>query len=285
MTPGVPQGNIVWLASYLKSGNTWLRAFLHNLFRDQDRPININELGGELVHSESAIGWYSMIDQRPPGEWSEEDMARMRPQVHELIARSQQGTVFCKTHSALMTVRGFPTVNLAVSAGAIYVIRNPLDVVISFADFQGVTLDVAIAMLATENFEIPAGGNQVTVALGSWSQHVASWTAADNERVHVVRYEDMARAPLKTFGGVAGYLGLKVPRARLERSIKHSSFKVLRAQEEKQGFTERSEAQARFFRKGEVDEWRKVLSEDQVRRLIDTHREQMARFGYLPKGF
>jgi hypothetical protein len=278
-------GNIVWLASYLKSGNTWLRAFLHNLFRDSGRPMDINELAGDLVHSESAIGWYSMIDSRPPGEWSDDDIARMRPKVHELIARSHAGTVFCKTHAALMTIRGVPAVNMQVSAGAIYVVRNPLDVVISFADFQGVPIDIAITMLGTENFEIPGGGNQVTVALGSWSQHVASWTAADNKMVHVVRYEDMTHAPLKTFGAIGGFLGLKTPKARLERAVKNSSFKVLRGQEDKHGFFERSQAQERFFRKGKVGEWRDVLSDEQVAVIVAAHREQMARFGYVPDGF
>jgi len=278
-------GNVVWLASYPKSGNTWLRAFLVNLFRDPGQPLALNVLAGDLVHSESAIGWYSMLDERPPGTWSDDDIARMRPKVHELIARSHDGTVFCKTHSALMTIRGHPAVNMNVSAGAIYVIRNPLDVVISFADFQGVPLDMAIAMMATDNFEIRAGGNQVAVALGSWSQHVASWTAADNKMIHIVRYEDMSQAPLKTFGAIGAYLGLKTPRARLERAIRSSSFKVLRAQEEKHGFSERSLAQERFFRKGVVDEWREVLSETQARRITDANREQMARFGYVPDGF
>ena len=277
-------GNIVWLASYLKSGNTWVRAFLYNLFRDIGQPMDINQLAGELVKSESAIGWYSLVDSRPPKEWSDDDISRMRPKVHELIARSQEGTVFCKTHGALMTVRGHPAVNTQVSAGAIYVIRNPLDVVISFADFQGVPIDMAVRMLATKNFEIPAGGNQVSVTLGTWSQHVASWTAAENKMVHIVRYEDMTQAPLKTFEGIGSYLGLKTPKDRLRRAIKNSSFKVLRGQEDKHGFVERSHAQERFFRKGEVGQWRDVLTDEQVAAIVESHREQMARFGYVPEG-
>ena len=282
---GADMGNIVWLASYMKSGNTWLRAYLHNLFRDPGQPMDINELTGDLVHSESAIGWYSLIDDRPPQDWSDDDIARMRPKVHERIAGSRAGTVFCKTHSALLMIRGFSAVNMQVSAGALYVIRNPLDVVISFADFQGVPIDMAIAMLAQENFEIPAGGNQVTVALGSWSQHVASWTANGNKMVHVVRYEDMTHAPLKTFGNVTRFLGLKTPKGRLERAVKNSSFKILRGQEDKHGFSERSHAQEHFFRKGKVDEWREVLNDEQVASIIETHREQMERFGYVPEGF
>ncbi|MEJ2083836.1 MAG: sulfotransferase, partial [Acidobacteriota bacterium] len=36
---------IVWLASYPKSGNTWLRAFLMNFLDPGKRPVDINQLG------------------------------------------------------------------------------------------------------------------------------------------------------------------------------------------------------------------------------------------------
>ena len=35
-------GALIWLASYPKSGNTWMRSFLHNLFRNASQPVNIN---------------------------------------------------------------------------------------------------------------------------------------------------------------------------------------------------------------------------------------------------
>lgn len=278
-------GTIVWLASYPKSGNTWMRAFLYNLFRDPKQEMHINQLNDGFSHGESSNGWYRLIDSRPPEEWSHDDIASMRGRVHEMIANSQPDSVFCKTHCALLTVRGHPTVNMQVSGGAIYVIRNPLDIVISLADFQGTDIDTAIRMMATENFETPVGGKNVTEAWGSWSQHVQSWTSQMNQSVHVVRYEDLTKLPMKTFGGVCTFLGLDVPRKRLDRAIKNSSFKVLRAQEEKTGFVERSPMQERFFRKGKSGEWRDVLSNDQVAKLVADHREQMERFDYVPEGF
>ncbi len=278
-------GNIVWLASYPKSGNTWMRAFLHNLFRDPKQAMNINQMTGSLSQGESSSGWYRLIDSRPPEEWTHDDIARMRPRAHEMIAQSQTGSVFCKTHCALLSVRGFPTVNMQVSAGAIYIIRNPLDVVISFADFQGVDIDMATKMMATENFETPVGGSNVTEALGSWSQHVASWTGSEGQMLKTVRYEDLKSSPVKTFGAVTKFLQLDVPRGRLERAIKNSSFKVLKAQEDKFGFVERSPNQERFFRSGKSGAWRDTLTDDQIAAIVDTHREQMERFGYVPDGF
>jgi hypothetical protein len=277
-------GTLVWLASYPKSGNTWMRAFLHNLFRDPSQPMNINQLAGSLSQGESSLGWYRLIDTRPVSEWTQEDVSRMRPKVHKLIAQGQQGSIFCKTHNALVTVRGHPTVNQQVSGGAIYIVRNPLDVVLSFADFQGVSVDIAIKIMATPNFETPIGERNTSEILGSWSQHVESWTAKPNPQLHVVRYEDLIASPTKTFGGVTTFLGLKTPRERLERAIKNSSFKVLQNQEQKFGFAERPAHQEKFFRKGTSGQWKKELSAEQVAAICEAHREQMARFDYLPEG-
>ena len=137
--------NIVWLASYPKSGNTWVRAFLDNLMHDAARPLAVDRPSGMFAQGESAIGWYRIADPRPPAQWKAADIARMRPRVHKMIADSAEGTVFCKTHNALTTINGHPTVNMAVSAGAIYIVRNPLDIVLSFADFQACSVDTAIA--------------------------------------------------------------------------------------------------------------------------------------------
>ena len=77
---------------------------------------------------------------------------------------------------------------------------------------------------------------------------------------------------------ITKFLGLKPPRDRLQRAINFSSFKVLKGQEEKDDFKERPKEAKAFFRTGKRDQWRDVLSPDQVRRIISDHREQMERF-------
>jgi hypothetical protein len=279
-------GKIVWLASYPKSGNTWMRAFLHNLFRNPDRPLPLEQLGGgNLTTAETALEWYQALDPRSPSEWSQEEIDTMRLKVHEAIAASVQGNIFCKIHGAIFELRGSMTVNLSVSAGAIYIVRNPLDVVLSYADFQGITVDVAITALGARNFELPRDAGNVSEPLGSWSQNVESWTGKPSPALHVVRYEDLIAKPVATFGSVAKFLGVAAPRTRLEKAVRHSSFKVLRNQEDKTGFSERSPAQQRFFRSGKSGGWRETLSDEQVGRIVADHREQMERFDYIPDGF
>lgn len=274
-------GKIIWLASFPKSGNTWLRAFLHNLLRNPRDAYNVNQLT-EFTHSDSQMRWYNLFDPRPGNQITKEEIAALRPKVHEAMTKSFPDSVFVKTHNALVEDRGTPMITMEYTAGAIYVIRNPLDVVISHADHYGLTIDESIAAMNTPGLQ---SVNEVVHCYeihGSWSEHVRSWTHRPSPALHIVRYEDMTSAPIKTFGGIAAFLGLKVPRERLDRAIKLSSFRVLQEQEKRFGFVERSEHSQRFFRAGKVGQWRKVLTPAQVETIGEHHGEQMARFGYWP---
>jgi len=278
-------GNIVWLASYPKSGNTWVRAFIHYLFRNPDEPLNINDLGGGTISaSEAQMRWYKTLDNRPVETWTPGDIDRMRPQVHRLIAAGATGTIFCKTHCALKKSRGHPTVNLDVTAGAIYIVRNPLDIAVSYANFQGLDLDMAIKLMSASNFELPNGPDNVSQPFGSWSENVASWTAQPNERLLIMRYEDMIDAPGKAFRQLVDYLGVDANAQRIDRAVENVAFAKMRDQEERHGFNERSPAQERFFRAGTSGQWRDVFTAEQLAAMVAAHREQMERFGYLPQG-
>jgi hypothetical protein len=273
-------GAILWLASYPKSGNTWLRAFLHNFLRNPDQPHDINRLM-EFTAGESQTVLYQKFDPRPWTDYTPEDVAKLRPLVHRELTRAFPDTVFAKTHNALMEDRGFPLVTMEVTAGAIYVVRNPLDVVISYAHHLAISIDETITLLATRGAMTIPTAKTVYEVMGSWTQHVESWTGRPNPRLHVVRYEDMLQSPTKTFGGIARFLGIEPKRERLEKAIKQSSFKVLATQEK----IERPAKADAFFRKGEAGQWRRDLTPDQVRRVVADHREQMARFGYVPKEY
>ncbi len=101
----------------------------------------------------------------------------------------------------------------------------------------------------------------------------------------VVRYEDMIEKPAKAFVKVAKLVGAGQDRARVERAIRHADFRSLAGMERQHGFIEASDKGARFFRKGQPNEWRTLLTREQVQRVIAAHREQMQRFGYIPGGY
>ena len=277
-------GAIIWLASYPKSGNTWMRAFLHNMLRDPDKPIPINDID-KFTIGDAAVGWYRRFTSKTGDQLSLEDLAELRPKVHRSFTQAFPDSVFVKTHSYMGESCGTPLITMEVTAGAIYVVRNPLDVTLSFADHFGLSIDKTIAAMSREGGHSKPSEQAVVEFINGWSQHGKSWTQMPHPSLHVVRYEDMKAKPLHTFRKVTRFLGVSPSDERISKAIRFSSFKEMKKQEERGGFKERSDHSTAFFRSGGTGGWRKNLTEQQVARIVDLHREQMARFGYLPKGF
>jgi len=274
-------GAIIWLASYPKSGNTWLRAFLFNLLRNPPRPASINELD-DFCLGESSGGWYVHRAGRPLAGMEMRELMALRPLVHRDFTRAFPDSVFVKTHNFMGECCDVPLHTMEVTAGAIYVVRNPLDVVISMSDHFGIDLDAAIARLGDPQAATEVTEEHAAEFHADWSTHVSSWTAAPSPSLHVMRYEDMLDRPNRTFRGLATFLGLTPPNDRLRKAIKFSSFDTLKAQERETGFRERSQYSQAFFRSGRQQQWREILTQEQVDRVVRDHGEQMKRFNYLP---
>lgn len=280
-------GGIVWLASYPKSGNTWMRAFLHNLLTNAKQPVEPNLLDS-FTRANKAVGWYRpYVGSKPASEITPQELATYRKMVHRDFTLISPDNIFVKTHCFLgADDLGVPLITMEYTAGAIYIVRNPLDVVLSMMPHFGLTADEAIDYLGyTGNTMGGADENSIMEPVSSWSVHVQSWSGQPNPRLLTVRYEDMLDQPRIAFGNVCRFLNFKPSPDRLERAIKFSSFDMLRKLEEDKGFKERSKSADRFFRDGRKGQWREKLSEAQVRRVVAGHREQMARFGYVPDGY
>lgn len=277
-------GNIVWLASYPKSGNTWLRAFLANLIANRTSPVPLAELP-RYADQDARPELFAAIAGRSSIEMDFGELCALRPQVHAAIAAGAPKTVFVKTHSMAGVRDGVALLNPDVSAGAICVVRNPLDVAISMSHHFGIGLDAAIDYLgnddaATENSEL-----FVSEFLGSWSTHVRSWADLEGPRILVLRYEDLIEKPTKGFGKIARFVALDADRGRVERAIRHASFGSLSGLEKRDGFAEVPIKGKHFFRAGRVNQWREALTRAQIVRIIERHRDQMARFRYVPSGY
>jgi hypothetical protein len=274
---------IIWLASYPKSGNTWLRSFLHNFLRAADRSYDINKLT-DLTAGESMTELYRAQDPLLDEHYTDDHVRELRPLVHRAISQRSPDTVLVKTHNALAEIDGAPLISLDVTAGAIYVVRNPLDVAISFSHHNRTTVDNIVEFMNARAAATTSNATNVYEFYDTWSGHVASWTATSSPTLHVMRYEDMLASPLKSFAGVVKFLGIEAPRRRIEKAVRLSSFQVLKEQERRQGFRERPRAMDAFFREGKAGQWKKVLTTEQVAAIVSAHREQMERFGYVPDG-
>jgi hypothetical protein len=283
MDASQPRG-IVWLASYPKSGNTWIRAFVHTL---------LVGLSGEKVDrlDLDAIAYFGESDRSvayyrryiPDEAISDRAaVAAVRPRLQSDIALGSPGPVMIKTHNALINYLGSPLINRAVSAGAVYVVRNPLDVAISFANFRSISIDEAIDVMATPQWSMETNGDDVYFVAGSWSEHVASWTARHDEAVLVVRYEDLLTHALPQFAAIAAHLRIPADAEAIQHEVDLTRFDSMQKAEAERGFLEKPPNVDRFFRSGRAGQWQDGLAASQVERIVSAHGDQMARFGYLP---
>lgn len=277
---------IVWLASYPKSGNTWLRALLCNLIADAGRPLSINEFW-RYAADDSKPDWYQpYCGGRAPGELSALETAALRSLVQrDIVTSTGDAQVLVKTHSFFGALEGYPLQARQLTAAAVYLIRNPLDVVPSMADHFGIGIEEAVDFLANDMTGTPGDEANVASVLCSWSTHVRSWCLSGLGNLCVLRYEDLLERGPATVAGVARFLGYSDDLSRVKRAIRYSSIEELRRQEVTTGFTERSPNSRLFFSHGLTKRPRQSLSSEQVRKIVAAHRPLMAQFGYLPAGY
>ena len=262
-----------------------LRTFLHNLLKiledDDGTPQDINGMNEFTTWEISARAYEHHLGKHPK-DCERKEIAALRPTVQKEIADNTDGLALIKTHHALVMDRGVPTINFAVTSGAIYILRNPLDVAISFSHHMNSTIDHAIERMAEDGLETTVTDKAIYEVYGSWSQHVHSWTHRPHRTVYIMRYEDMLSDPAKAFGGLARHLLLRPTADQLQTAIARSAFENLKKQEDVDGFREKPENAERFFREGKSGQWVEKLTRRQIRKIVRRHHEQMERFGYLP---
>jgi hypothetical protein len=263
-----------WLASYPKSGNTWVRIFVHAY---RTGKADINRLGnfGSATSQyawQSATGW--PLDQLPEGI-----AYLVRPaalaNLQRIVAAHGIERPFIKTHSAFVNACDVPQIPLLLTHGAIHLVRDPRDVAVSYAHHFGITYDQAIEDMAN-----PRNGVRpynMVEAVTDWSTHTDSWPKCYNTKTW--RYEDMLDDPRTAFRQILEHLGDEVDEDRLEQALQMTSLDALQAAEGDKGFTEAK--QGRFFRAGKSGQYKDELTGKQIARIEKAHGDQMKAWGYL----
>jgi aryl sulfotransferase len=272
---------IWWLASYPKSGNTWLRVLLRTLV--SGRPADLatfSRLGGYAASRfqfERALG----IDSVP---LSPNQECNLRPHVFDVLAAEAKSPLFLKVHDAYcLTPAGKPLFPRTATFGAVYVVRDPRAVAVSLAHHLADPIDPVIAFMndddATDARPTKWLSAHLRQRLLRWSEHVESWLGAPFP-VHLVRYEDMHADPHAACAAVAAFLRLPCDAAAIAAAVEAASFSRLQAQEREFGFVEKPPQAAAFFREGRVDGWRDALTAEQAARIVAAHGAVMRRLGY-----
>ena len=274
-------GNLVWLASFPKSGNTWLRLFIANYLMNAQEPFPINK-AHLLTFGDMMGAPYEKLAGKPLAELDDAMVDALRPRVHRALAAQKADIMLVKTHQAVIPRGKAWTVTPEVTKASIYVIRNPLDVAVSYAHHYGREPSEIIEALDSRWHKLPSDKKTiVTQYLGRWSDHVLSWVDDPVLAPLVLRYEDMKREPRREFAKAIRHLGLDIDDERLDRAIRFSSFDELSRQEKDTGFIERSKNADRFFRGGRIGDGLTSFTETEVARVVDNHRAVLQRFGYL----
>ncbi|RIA34838.1 sulfotransferase domain-containing protein [Ectopseudomonas oleovorans] len=273
-----------WLASYPKSGNTWLRLALNSYCNggvetDFSRQLAFAPAASSRRRFDELLGVASS-DLLP------EEIQTLRPRMYQMQALAAREPIFNKVHDAWqLTPAGEPLFPADVTLGCIYVVRDPRDVALSLAGHVGMDLDRAIDFLLNETATLCLQSGwlleQLPQFLGTWSHHVQSWMALPAPWAPLlVRYEDMLAQPVESLARIVEYCGWGVDQERLELTVAATRFERLQAAEATHGFSERPQRSARFFREGRSGAWRERLTDSQRYRLEDSTVAMRSQFGY-----
>jgi len=277
------KGKIVWLASYPKSGNTWFRCFISALFLGK---IELDKLKSDGIFSSRPR--FDAIHDVDSRLLTENEVLDTISEIHRHKAAIANELLFVKIHDALIkNTKGNLIVPSDVSYKAIYFVRNPLDIVASFAHHNGTTIDATIKLMNNDqaylgNFK--PGMNNITQfrqLMLSWSGHVKSWTQQKEIDVIVVRYEDMLAKPLETFSKILNSIDINCSKGAIKKAIRMASFENLKKAEQKHGFLEKNIKSSNFFRSGQSNQFVKELTKEQIQQILKKHKVMMLKNSYI----
>ncbi|WP_244433562.1 sulfotransferase domain-containing protein [Azospirillum sp. B506] len=231
MLPAKP--GLIWLASYPKSGNTWVRLFLSALESNRDVDLARMDTAANGAASRSLLQAALGIGL---SDLSRDEVADLLPLAYRRLAElGGDPPAILKVHSAYHTTpSGQPLFPPDATYGCIHLVRDPRDVCLSLAAHNGVAIDRAIDQMGKSHPPADSvrksGSAQVDEFRGSWSSHGESWLAAPVRRL-TVRYEDMVASPLDCLGRIAAFCGLPADADAVALAVERTAFDRLAAKE------------------------------------------------------
>ena len=283
-------GGVFWLASFPKSGNTWLRLALRSLEQggapvrfDEEKDDWWDREGGSRVGSiASSRQFFEEVLNVESTDLTAAEIERLRPYVGAALAKSKNAPII-KTHDSFLSEQEVPLFPSEATKGAVVIVRDPRDVAVSLAYHVGLPIDAVIEKMADPNARLLGRKNglpgQFDQLLSTWSRHVAGWLDAPISKL-LVRYEDMKVDMPGVLAKVAAFVEMEATRDAVAGAVAATDFATLRQQEKCTGFRDRSEFSACFFRRGEAGGWCDTLTAAQVGRIESDQGIMMQRLGY-----
>ena len=276
---------IIWIASYPKSGNTYLRSFISSYYFSKKGKFDFDLLFNIL--------------QFPSIKFTKKKINSENEASQNWIYNQQQffsgdKIHFIKTHSSLNKYNGNSFTNKNLSLGGIYIVRDPRNLITSMTHHYSLNYEQAFSKLNNEKqtlLEKSIDGDYSNFTyLGSWSDHYKSWRNTNEFKILFIKYEDLENNKWDTFKSIVSFINsLKkdkslVDEKKLTNSINSTNFSNLKNKEEIQGFEEsvysKTGEKKRFFNLGFNNRWQKILPKDILIKLNNNLQNDLYDLGY-----
>jgi len=276
---------IVWVASYPKSGNTLIRAILSSLLFSENGIFDINKLSF-IPNFPQKRFFKNLTEERADIKEVSKFWIKAQDKINE-----NKKLKFVKTHNANSCINNNYFTDKKNTTGAIYIVRDPRDVLISAAKHYDLSIKRTIKLMFDEySHTMPRKKfeHQIVTFLGSWSYNYKSWINMGNNTL-LLKYEDLIldkeKEILKIIKFINNFIPLKVDKKKLENCIKTTSFKSM-ANKEKEGlFKENSisknNERIKFFNRGNSGGWKDTLDNALAEQIENKFKEEMTELNYI----
>jgi hypothetical protein len=281
---------IIWIASYPKSGNTWLRSLISSYFFTQDGVFDQNKLKFiDQFPIQKYLNLFS-YEKKIPGETAKYWIEAQRK------INSEKKIKFFKTHNFLGSFNNYEFTNKQNTLGAIYIVRDPRNVITSLKNHYDINYDDALNFIKSErkfiydfNKENDYSDFQI---ISSWENNYQSWKNNKVFPIKFIRYEDLEKETFKVFKNIIEFIGSiagdKKPfeRKKAINAINSTSFETLRNLEKNKGFVEQvlsinDKKKIPFFYLGPKNNWKKILKKDIQQNIEKNFNQSLKDLNYI----
>ena len=279
------QSMIIWLASYPKSGNTWIRSLLSAYLYSDDGIFNFDLLKKIQQFPSKTHFDFFLKDFKDIKKVSNYWIA-----AQDRINLSNDKPFFLKTHSALCTLENNPFTNRNNTKAVIYVVRDPRNLITSLSHHYSMNMEDSYTFIIHKQKMIMVGewGKDdfgIASVLGNWSIHYKSWRDIKFAPILIVKYEDLLNNTNNTFKSVLNFLrklmDIKIDEKKIINTINSCNFETLAKKEKNEGFDEAINSKKEFFYLGKKNNWKKLLDPKIAEEIRKIFKEEMKELGYI----